>query len=392
MNGVFTLRQAQGEWISHSTSSCNAIGVPCPLPHNPDDVVSWHPRGRERRDMSPEHTMTLHEKPFVAITMGDPAGVGAEVTVKALQDGSIYEKCRPFVVGNVAAIDHAIEISGLDASGRVTHGLEDVAGEPGVIDVMDPENLDYSGIELGELSASAGKAAVEWVLHAGEMAAAGDVQAIVTAPINKEAAKLAGYKDIGHMEIFQSQTNSKEVATMLMADVLRVVHLTTHRQLRIACDYVTIDNVLAKVVLTHEHFVKWGFPTPRIGVSALNPHASDGGLLGDEEEKQITPAIDKARSLGIDATGPVPPDTVFTQAINGKYDVVLAMYHDQGHIPIKVHNWERSVSVNLGLPFIRTSVDHGTAFDIAGQGIAHHESMAEAIGVAVDLASDSKLR
>ena len=336
--------------------------------------------------------MTLHEKPFVAITMGDPAGIGAEVTAKALQDDSIYEKCRPFVVGNVAAIDHAIEIAGLDASGRVTNELEDVAGEPGVIDVMDPENLDYSGIELGELSASAGKAAVEWVLKAGEMAAAGQVQAIVTAPINKEAASMAGYKDIGHMEIFQSQTNSKEVATMLMADVLRVVHLTTHRQLRIACDYVTVDNVLAKIVLTHEHFARWGFPAPRIGVSALNPHASDGGLLGDEEEKQITPAIERARSLGIDATGPVPPDTVFTQAINGKYDVVLAMYHDQGHIPIKVHNWERSVSVNLGLPFIRTSVDHGTAFDIAGQGIAHHESMAEAIGVAVDLASESKLR
>ena len=277
--------------------------------------------------------MTLYEKPFVAITMGDPAGIGAEVTAKALQDDSIYEKCRPFVVGNVAAIDHAIEIAGLDAAGRVTHGLEDVKGKPGVIDVMDPENLNYSDIGLGELSASAGKAAVEWVLKAGEMAAAGQVQAIVTAPINKEAASLAGYKDIGHMEIFQSQTNSKEVATMLMADVLRVVHLTTHRQLRIACDYVTVDNVLAKTVLTHEHFARWGFPTPRIGVSALNPHASDGGLLGDEEEKQITPAIEKARSLGIDATGPVPPDTVFTQAINGKYDVVLAMYHDQGISP-----------------------------------------------------------
>ena len=206
--------------------------------------------------------------------MGDPAGIGAEVTAKALQDvtakalqdDSIYEKCRPFVVGNVAAIDHAIEIAGLDASGRVTHELdmEDVAGEPGVIDVMDPENLDYSGIELGELSASAGKAAVEWVLKAGEMAAAGQVQAIVTAPINKEAASMAGYKDIGHMEIFQSQTNSKEVATMLMADVLRVVHLTTHRQLRIACDYVTVDNVLAKM----------SSPTNTSRGGASLPHAS----------------------------------------------------------------------------------------------------------------------
>lgn len=336
--------------------------------------------------------MTSIEKPFVAITMGDPAGIGAEVTAKALIDDSIYAKCRPFVVGNIAAIDHAIDISKISTSSRVVHSLDEIAGQEGTIDVFDLENLDYSSIETGRLSAKAGKAAVEWVLNAGEMAAAGDVQAIVTAPINKEAAKMAGYKDIGHMEIFQSQTNSKEVATMLMADVLRVVHLTTHRQLRIACDYVTIDNVFAKLKLTHDHFVRWGFPTPRIGVAALNPHASDGGLLGDEEEKQITPAIEKARDEGIDAIGPVPPDTVFTQAINGKYDAVLAMYHDQGHIPIKVHNWELSVSVNLGLPFIRTSVDHGTAFDIAGQGIAHHESMAEAIGVAVDLVSESKLR
>jgi 4-hydroxythreonine-4-phosphate dehydrogenase len=289
-------------------------------------------------------------------------------------------------------MEKAIEVTGIAASVRVAHSLEDVAGQRGAIDVLDLENLDYSSIEIGQLSAVAGKAAVEWVLKAGEMAAAGEVQAIVTAPINKEAAKMAGYKEVGHMEIFQRQTNSKEVATMLMADVLRVVHLTTHRQLRIACDYVTVDNVLAKLKLTQEHFVKWGFPSPRIGVSALNPHASDGGLLGDEEEKQIAPAIEKARAQGIDATGPVPPDTVFTQAIDGKYDVVLAMYHDQGHIPIKVHNWERSVSVNLGFPFIRTSVDHGTAFDIAGKGIANHNSMAEAIGVAVDLVSDSKLR
>lgn len=324
--------------------------------------------------------------------MGDPAGVGAEVTAKALMDHSIYEKCRPFVVGNVAAMDHAIDIAKLNVSSRMVHSLEDVAGQSGTIDVLDMENLDFSSIEIGQLSAKAGKAAVEWVLKAGELAAAGEVQAIVTAPINKEAAKMAGYKDIGHMEIFQSQTNSKEVATMLMADVLRVVHLTTHRQLRIACDYVTVDNVLAKLVLTHEHFVRWGFPSPRIGVAALNPHASDGGLLGDEEEKQIAPAIKKARAQGIDAIGPVPPDTIFTQAINGKYDAVLAMYHDQGHIPIKVHNWKRSVSVNLGLPFIRTSVDHGTAFDIAGKGIAHHESMSESIGVAVDLVSESKLR
>jgi 4-hydroxythreonine-4-phosphate dehydrogenase len=336
--------------------------------------------------------MTKNEKPFVAITMGDPAGIGAEVTAKALMANNIYEKCRPFVIGNLAAMDDACHKIGKGNSTNLVQNIDDVRGDADTVDVLDIGNLDYGDINTGKISSIAGKAAVEWVLKAGELARDGQVRAIITAPINKEAASLAGYRDIGHMEIFQNQTGAKEVATMLMADQLRVVHLTTHRALRVACDYVTTENVLAKTLLTHDHFTRWGFSTPRIGISALNPHASDGGLLGDEEEKQILPAIEAAQSKGVDATGPIPPDTVFNQAINGKFDVVLAMYHDQGHIAIKVHNWSKSVSVNLGLPFIRTSVDHGTAFDIAGKGIADHESMLEAISVAVDLASDNKLR
>ena len=334
----------------------------------------------------------MTQKPLLAITMGDPAGIGPEVTAKALMDPRVYRRCRPLVVGSAGAMDDALRIINAPVSPRVSHSLEEVAGEPGAIDVLDLENLDYSGITHGKLSAAAGKASVEWILKAGELAGSGRVQAICTAPINKEACSLAGYKDIGHMEIFQSQTGVKEVATMLMARTLRVVHLTTHRSLRVACDYVTKDNVLAKIKLTDDSFKRWGFPTPRIGVAALNPHASDGGLLGDEEEKQVAPAVKEARAMGIDATGPVPADTVFKQAIDGKYDVVVAMYHDQGHIPIKVHDWARSISVNLGLPFIRTSVDHGTAFDIAGKGVADHESMLEAISVAVELASESHLR
>lgn len=336
--------------------------------------------------------MTKNKKPFVAITMGDPAGIGAEVTAKALMANNIYQKCRPFVIGNLAAMDDACHKIGEGNTTNLVQNVDDVRGDSGTIDVLDIGNLDYGDIATGKVSSIAGKAAVEWVLKAGELARDGQVRAIITAPINKEAASLAGYRDIGHMEIFQNQTGAKEVATMLMADQLRVVHLTTHRALRVACDYVTTENVLAKTMLTHDHFTRWGFASPRIGISALNPHASDGGLLGDEEEKQILPAIETAQSMGVDATGPVPPDTVFNQAINGKFDVVLAMYHDQGHIAIKVHNWSKSVSVNLGLPFIRTSVDHGTAFDIAGKGIADHESMLEAIAVAVDLASDNKLR
>jgi 4-hydroxythreonine-4-phosphate dehydrogenase len=333
----------------------------------------------------------MSNKPFLAITMGDPAGIGPEVTAKALLKEEIYEKCRPFVVGSAVAMNDALMLIKAEIPARVAHSLEDVKGEPGHIDVLDMENLDYSKVQYGKVSAAAGKASVEWILRAGELAASGQVQAIATAPINKEACKLAGYEQIGHMEIFQKQTNAKQVATMLMARGLRVVHLTTHRSLRIACDYVTKDNVLAKIQLTDQCFKEWGFPNPRIGVAALNPHASDGGLIGDEEEKQIAPAVAAARAMGIDATGPVPSDSIFPQAINSKYDAVLAMYHDQGHIPIKVHDWARSVSVNLGLPFIRTSVDHGTAFDIAGKGIADHESMLESIRVAVSLVSQSKL-
>ena len=323
--------------------------------------------------------------------MGDPAGIGPEVTAKGLLDKRVSERCRPFVVGSAAAMDDALRLLNASASAHVAHSLEEVAGKPGQIDVLDLENLDYDAIAYGEVSSVAGKASVEWILKAGELASSGQVRAIVTAPINKEACSLAGFKDIGHMEIFQSQTGAKEVATMLMAGTLRVVHLTTHRSLRVACDYVTKANVLAKIKLTAESFGEWGFAAPRIGVAALNPHASDGGLLGDEEDRQIRPAVEEAQAIGIDATGPVPADTVFNQAIDGKYDVVVAMYHDQGHIPIKVHDWAKSVSVNLGLPFIRTSVDHGTAFDIAGKGVADHESMLEAIKVAIDLASDGRL-
>jgi len=330
-------------------------------------------------------------RPFLAITMGDPAGIGPEVVAKTLIDESIYGKCIPFVIGNTEAMSAAFKLIGSNVSVKKITSIQNIEASSDKIDVLDEGNLDFSKIDYGQISAESGKASVDWILKAGELAASGQVQAISTAPINKEACNLAGHKDIGHMEIFQNQTGVSQVATMLMTGTLRVVHLTTHRSLRIACDYVTRDNVLAKISLTNDHFKKWGFTSPRIGVAALNPHASDGGLLGDEEHVQIAPAVEDARSMGIDVTGPIPADTVFNQNIDGMYDVCIAMYHDQGHIPIKVHDWKRSVSVNLGLPFIRTSVDHGTAFDIAGKGIADHISMMESINTAVSLVSDGKL-
>lgn len=333
----------------------------------------------------------MSERPFLAITMGDAAGIGPEVTAKTLVDPAMYEKCRPFVVGNADAMNDALKLIQSDLKAVALQSLEDISGTYGQIEVLDLNNLDYSNITYGEISEESGNATVEWILKAGDLAASGAIQAICTAPINKEACNLAGHKDIGHMEIFQNQTGAENVATMLMARQLRVVHLTTHKSLKIACDYVTKNNVYEKIMLTHKYFKIWGYETPRIGVSALNPHASDGGLLGNEEFEEILPAVEKAQGEGVIVDGPIPADTVFNQNIDGKYDVCIAMYHDQGHIPIKVHDWKRSVSVNLGLPFIRTSVDHGTAFDIAGKGIADHISMMESIKVAISLVSDNYL-
>ena len=329
--------------------------------------------------------------PYLGITMGDPAGIGPEVIAKSLAKSEIYSDCIPFVIGSSAVMNRATQLIKSDSKTVTIRNLKDIRNNPHEIYVLDDNSLEHEKIKYGEITAEAGQAAVKWILQAGELAAKNQIQAIVTAPINKESAKLAGYDDIGHQEIFQRQTNSQEVVTMLMTRNLRVVHLTTHRSLKKACDYVTMDNILSKINLTHKYFQKWGFSNPKIGVAALNPHASDGGLIGNEETSEIEPAVLNAIKNSINVQGPIPADTIFNQAIDGLYDVVIAMYHDQGHIPIKVYDWKHSVSVNLGLPFIRTSVDHGTAFNIAGQGIADPTSMLESINVAKSLANKSIL-
>ena len=330
--------------------------------------------------------MDGNDRPAIAITMGDPCGIGPEVVVKALTDSRVYDSCRPLVVGNTFAMQRAVELTG--SSLRINETEDPVAAgmDADVIDVLDIHNLNPEDITVGEISPACGKAAMEWVSRAGELAVEGTVAGLATAPLNKEAASLAGYESIGHMELLQELTGAKTVATMLMAKNLRVVHLTTHRSLRVACDYVRKPRILDFLQLTHDSFVKWGFPHPRIGAAALNPHGSDGGLLGDEEAEEIAPAVAEARERGIDVTGPVPADVIFHQAIQGRYDAVLAMFHDQGHIPVKVYGFEESITANLGLPFVRTSVDHGTAFDIAGKGIASEVSMLESIRLAVSLA------
>ncbi len=324
-------------------------------------------------------------KPVVAITMGDPCGIGPEVVAKALASGEVYDLCHPVVVGSASSMEQAVKLTGVPLRVREVESSVEAGKSPELLDVVDPHNLNPEDVTVGKISPACGKAAMEWVSRAAELAIAGQVDALATAPVNKEAASLAGYKSIGHMELLQEISGAQDVATMLLSGALRVVHLTTHRSLRRACEYVTKDTILAKLELTHDSFSGWGVPSPRIGVAALNPHGSDGGLLGNEEAEEITPAVEEARRKGIDARGPVPADIVFHQAIQGTYDVTLAMYHDQGHIPVKVYGFEKSITANLGLPFVRTSVDHGTAFDIAGRGVAHHDSMLEAIKLAVSL-------
>jgi 4-hydroxythreonine-4-phosphate dehydrogenase len=330
-------------------------------------------------------------KPAIAITMGDPCGIGPEVVAKALADPRVYASCRPLVVGNVYAMERAVDLTGVPLRVEETGEPSGAGRDPQVVDVVDIHNLNPEDITVGRVNPVCGRAAMEWVTKAGQLALAGVVQGLATAPLNKEAASLAGYKSIGHMELLQELSGAQTVATMLMAKNLRVVHLTTHRSLRVACDYVKKDRILSFLQLTHDSFVKWGFARPRIAAAALNPHGSDGGLLGNEEAEEIAPAVAAARQGGIEAIGPIPADIVFHQAIGGRFDVVLAMFHDQGHIPVKVYGFDESITANLGLPFVRTSVDHGTAFDIAGRGVASHTSMLESIRLAVALAKGDGL-
>lgn len=322
----------------------------------------------------------MPERPLLAITMGDPAGVGPEVVVKALASPRVRESSRAVIIGDARVIARAAALRGVALPVLPVADVAAAASAPDdALVVLDLANADPAAFAVGKVSAIAGRAAMTAIEKSAELTLAGAVSAVVTAPINKEATIAAGYADIGHLEYYARVTKATEYATMLVTKTLRCVHLTTHHSLRQACDLVTKDRILGKLRLTHRSFETWGLRAPRIGVAALNPHGSEHGMFGDEEEREIAPAVEIARSEGIDARGPYPADSIFNRAIDGALDVVLAMYHDQGHIPIKVHGFAESVSVALGLPIIRTSVDHGTAFDIAGKGIADETSMIEAL-------------
>lgn len=337
------------------------------------------------------------KRPILGITMGDPAGIGPEVAVKALETPWIYEVSRPLIIGNADVIRQAVRISGKTLQVRPVSGVREAAFSSGIIEVLDMQNIDASALEYGRVSEVCGKAAFQAVVKAIELAMAREIHATVTAPINKEAVNLAGYHFSGHTEIYAHFTHTRDYTMMLAEGNLRVVHVSTHVSLRQACDLVTRERVLKMIALAHDACRDLGIAHPRIGVAGLNPHSGENGMFGWEEQKEIIPAIREAKSGGIDAEGPVPADTLFSKANGGMYDIVVAMYHDQGHIPLKVLGFQwngeekkwmsvNGVNITLGLPIIRTSVDHGTAFDLAGRGVANEKSMVSAIEYAVKLA------
>lgn len=331
--------------------------------------------------------------------MGDPAGIGPEIIAAALAKPAVRSLCRPVVIGDPGILGRAATFA---RTALKIHPITDIAAARFLDDTLDVYDIQLAGLgdlPLGKVTALAGEAAFRSVVTMIELAMARHIDATVTAPIHKEAINAAGHHFPGHTEIFAHYTGTADFTMMLACERFRVVHVSTHVSLRQACDAVTKPRVLAVIQLAHDACRRLGIATPRIGVAGLNPHASDGGLFGTEEREHIIPAIEAARSMGMQVEGPQPADTFFPKAAAGAYDVAVAMYHDQGHIPMKLKGFSydaatsrwldvRGINVSLGMPIIRTSVDHGTAFDQAGKGTASDASLVDAIEYAAKLAAE----
>lgn len=336
------------------------------------------------------------KRPVLGITMGDPAGVGPEIIARALAEPGVTAASRPVVVGSAAVMKDALALVGSPLALRAVSRIGDCRWQAGTVECLDLGNVDAATLPRGAVSAAAGRAAYEAIETAVRLAQAGEIDGIVTAPISKEALAAAGLPHSGHTEILAALAGVRDVAMLLVGRDLAVIHVTTHVALRRVPDLVTRDRVLRTIRLAHQTMAELGRPRPRIAVAGLNPHAGEDGLFGDEEQREIAPAVEAARGEGLDVTGPLPADTLFSRARGGEFDVVVAMYHDQGHIPVKTLGFRydhargawtglSGVNVTAGLPFLRVSVDHGTAFDRAWKGTANHESLREAIEVAVRL-------
>lgn len=339
------------------------------------------------------------EKPIIAITMGDPASIGPEIAVKALLTERLYDICRPVIIGDTGVFFDIVKRLGLDARINSIKDIRKANFEFGKLDVFDLHNVDMEQLRFGDISAMAGNASFEAVKKAIELALDGQVDATVTGPINKKSINEAGHHFAGHTEIYAHYTGTKKYAMLLVEHNMKVIHVSTHVSLRQACDLVKKDRIVEVVELLQDGLISLGEKNLKIGIAGLNPHAGDSGLFGTEDDLEILPAVQEALKLGYDVEGPIPADTLFSKASTGYYGGVVAMYHDQGHIPFKLTGFKwnaekqqmdsvKGVNITMGLPIIRTSVDHGTAFEIAGKGVASSDAMILAIESAVQLSKN----
>jgi len=335
-------------------------------------------------------------KPIVGITMGDPASIGPEIAIKALLDQEIYAICRPILVGDAGVFEHIVKKLNLNVTINAITNVSDARFEFGKPDVFDLKNVDIVKLEFGQISAMCGDASFQAVKKVIELAMSGEIDATVTGPINKKSINEAGHHFAGHTEIYAHYTNTRKYAMLLVEDNMKVIHVSTHVSLRQACDLVKKERILEVTELLYNGLVQLGETNLKIGIAGLNPHAGDSGLFGTEDDQEILPAVEEALGRGYDVEGPVPADTMFAKAATGYYGGVVAMYHDQGHIPFKLSGFKwnaekkqmdsvKGVNITMGLPIIRTSVDHGTAFEIAGKGVASPDAMVLAIESAVQL-------
>lgn len=349
----------------------------------------------------------MAEKPIIGITMGDPAGNGPEITVKALAHSDVYDRCRPIVIGDKKMLEQATRFVHMpEIKIHECKEVGDALFTPGTIDVLHMELIpDVNAFEIGKVSKEGGNAAFQCVKKVIDLALAGEVDATVTNALNKEAMNLAladqGMHFDGHTEIYATYTNTKKYTMMLAHNDLRVVHVSTHCSLREACDRVKKERVLEVIEIANKACREMGIENPKIAVAGLNPHCGEHGLFGTEEIEEISPAVEAAKAEGINAIGPIPPDSVFSEALGGWYDIVVCMYHDQGHIPLKtvgfVYDREKQawkavagVNITLGLPIIRTSVDHGTGFALAGKGTSNELSLINAVDYAIRMGAYRK--
>ena len=314
---------------------------------------------------------------YLGITMGDPAGIGPEISLKVLEKNKEYRECS-IIYGSSSILEYYKEKLKLkDIKFNIIKNTKEFKKD--YINVIQVFDIDMKDITIGKVSGLCGEAAYKYIERAIQDALQGDIAVVITAPINKEALNKGGYHYEGHTEIFAKLTNTKKYAMLLWSEKLSVVHVSTHCSLQDACRKVTKDRVLNVIELSGKFLQQLGVKEPRIAVAGLNPHSGEAGLFGTEEIEHIIPALNQAKKDNWKVEGPIPPDTVFLKAYRKEYDVVVAMYHDQGHIPIKLLAFDEGVNVTLGLPIIRTSVDHGTAFDIAGKGIASEKSILKAL-------------